>query len=608
LNRLSRLLKYARPYAPALLASVVLMAVVGLSQALILRLVPLVFGRVLDTTAPDTPAELFSIPHTDYVVYLNDLFPASVHNIWTLVAISLIACFFAKGLCDYLGNYLVNWVGISAVLDLRQEVFNRVLHQDARFFEDHTTGHIMSSIMNDIDRIQVSISTMLADWLRQFFTALFILLTLISFNWKLSLISLLVFPVVAILTIRLGRRIRSTTRQVQDRTAGLNQILQETIAGHQVVKSFGAEDFESKRFLLASQRWKAGNMRYIAHQALASPIIELFGAFTILLLLYLARQQVKNTTMTAEVFTAFVLGLVMLYEPIKRLTNIHNIFQQGLGAAQTVFRYLDTQPDVIDAPDAKELLRFEKGIRFRRVQFCYPAAPARCVLDGIDLEVKPGEIVALVGASGAGKTTLINLVPRFYDVTGGAIQIDGEDLRNYRLSSLREKISVVSQETFLFNDTVFDNIAYGRPDAKEEEVIAAARTALADEFIQRLGEGYRTIIGERGARLSGGQRQRLAIARALLKNAPILILDEATSHLDNESERLVQQALNALMKKRTVLVIAHRLSTVRQASKIVVLENGRIAETGTHENLLAGQGLYRHLYELQFADSGALAE
>lgn len=608
MKELSRLLKYARPYLPALFASVVLMSVVGLSQALILRLIPLVFGRVLDTTSPDRPAKLFSIPHTHVVIYLNDLFPASVHNIWTIVAFSLIACFLAKGACDYAGNYLVNWVGISAVNDLRQEVFGRVLHQDAHFFEDHTTGQIMSSIMNDIDRIQVSTSTMLADWLRQFFTALFILLTIISFNWRLSLISLLVLPVVALLTTRLGRRIRKTTRQMQDRTAGLNQILQETISGHQVVKSFGAEDFESKRFRLASARWKSSSMKYTAHQAMASPIIELFGAFTILLLLYLARQQVKSTSMTAEVFIAFVVGLVMLYEPIKRLTNIHNIFQQGLGAAQSVFRYLDTQPDVIDAPHASELARLEKSIRFRNVEFCYPAVPDRCVLDGIDLEVRTGEIVALVGPSGAGKTTLVNLVPRFYDVTAGAIEIDGIDLRNYTLSSLRENISIVSQETFLFNDTVFDNIAYGRPDAKEEEVMAAAKTALADEFIERLPEGYRTVIGERGVKLSGGQRQRLSIARALLKDAPILILDEATSHLDSESERLVQAALTELMKKRTVLVIAHRLSTVRQASRIVVLESGRVAETGTHETLLAARGLYRHLYELQFAGSSAVVD
>jgi ATP-binding cassette, subfamily B, bacterial MsbA len=295
----------------------------------------------------------------------------------------------------------------------------------------------------------------------------------------------------------------------------------------------------------------------------------------------------------------------MLYEPIKRLTGIHNIFQQGIGAALKVFEYLDRQRDVMDKPTALRLSRFEKSIRFDNVRFHYPAAPNRIVLDGINLEVKVGEIVALVGASGAGKTTLANLVPRFYDVTAGAVRIDGKDVRDIRLSSLRESISIVAQDTFLFNDTVFDNIAYGRPDAKEEDVYSAAKTALAEEFIQRLPKGYETIIGERGAKLSGGQRQRVAIARALLKDAPILILDEATSHLDTESERLVQQALNALMKRRTVLVIAHRLSTIRQASKIVVLEAGKIAETGTHDQLIALGGIYYRLHELQHVDSNA---
>ena len=525
-----------------------------------------------------------------------------------MVALSLITCFLAKGVCDYLGNYLINWVGLSAIIDLRLEVFDRVLHQDARFFEAQTTGQIMSSIMNDIDRIQVSISTMLADWLRQAFTAFFLLLAMVSINWKLSLISLMVFPVVALLTIRLGRRIRKTTRHVQDMTAGLNEILQETISGHQVVKSFGAEDFESKRFRLASQRWKTSNLNYIAHQALASPIIELFGALTILLLLYLGREQVKIAAMTADTFIAFVVALLMLYEPIKRLTNIHNIFQQGLGAAQSVFRYLDTQPDVLDAPNAKQLVRLEKAIRFRDVCFCLSVRSVPLVLSGVDIEVRAGEIVALVGQSGAGKTTLVNLVPRFYDVTAGRVEIDGIDVRDYKLRSLRENISVVSQDTFLFNDTVFDNIAYGRPDAREDEVIEAAKTAFADEFVRRLPDGYQTIIGERGFKLSGGQRQRVAIARALLKDAPILILDEATSHLDTESEQFVQEALTELMKKRTVLVIAHRLSTVRQADKIAVLENGRIAEIGAHDKLLAARGLYHHLYELQFAGSSAVAE
>jgi subfamily B ATP-binding cassette protein MsbA len=278
-----------------------------------------------------------------------------------------------------------------------------------------------------------------------------------------------------------------------------------------------------------------------------------------------------------------------------------------LGAAGTVFRYLDTQPDVIDRATAVKMPKFEKAVTFEDVRFCYPGAPEQTVLKGLNLEVKVGQVVALVGSSGAGKTTVANLVPRFYDVTGGSVQIDGRDVRDLKLSSLREKISIVAQDTFLFNDTVFDNIAYGRPDARHDEVIAAAKAALADEFIERLPDGYHTLVGERGTKLSGGQRQRLAIARALLKDAPILILDEATSHLDSESERLVQQALTVLMKKRTVLVIAHRLSTIRQADLIVVLDGGNIAEMGTHEELIAAKGLYAHLHDLQHADSSVVA-
>lgn len=601
---LYRLLRYARPYLAALLLSVVFMAVVGLSQGLLVRIIPLIFARVLNPNPADnSPALLFSIPHTHIQLFLRDLIPSFVSNIWTMVAISMMLCFLAKGLCDYLGNYLVNWVGINAIMDLRQDVFDRILQQSAEFFENQETGTIMSSVMMDIDRIQVAVSNMLADWLRQMFTAFFLVLAMVSIDWKLSLVSLLVFPIVAFLTVRLGKKIRRTTRHAQDMAAGLNQILQETITGHQVVKSFGAEDFESKRFRLAAHRLKTGNLRYVAQQALASPIIEIFGAMTIILLLWIARMQVLKSTMTADTFIGFVLALVMLYEPIKRLTNIHNIFQQAIGCALTVFKYLDDKIKISDEPDAVRLTKFHRGIRFQNLSFCYPAAPTRPVLQDIDLEVKEGEVVALVGPSGAGKSTLAQLVMRFYDVSSGAVLIDGKDVRKIRLQSLRENVSIVAQDTILFNTSVFDNIAYGRPDAREEEVIAASKTALAHDFIQELPDGYKTRIGERGLKLSGGQRQRLAIARALLKDAPILILDEATSHLDSESERLVQDALTALMARRTVIVVAHRLSTIRGANKIVVLEGGRVVEAGTHDELIALRGLYNRLHDLQHADT-----
>jgi ATP-binding cassette, subfamily B, bacterial MsbA len=605
LKELYRLLRYAKRYTPALLLSVVLMGIVGATQGVLVKIIPFVFDRVLQPGSPEGPVELLYVPWLDKRLLLDSFVPRGIHNIWTMIAFGILLCFLAKGVCDYFGNYFINLVGLSTVMDLRQEVFDQVMRQDAHFFENQSTGRIMSSVMNDTDKIQVAVSTMLADWLRQMFTLLALLVAMVSIDWRLSLISLLVVPVVGGLTAKLGRKIRSSTRYAQDRAADLHQILQEAISGHSVVKSFGAEDFESNRFQTINRKLRSGSLHYVAQQALASPIIEFFGAVTIVLLLSYARLQVKAGTLSGGSFTSFVIALLMVYEPIKRLTGIHNIFQQALGASQRVFEYLDHRHSVMEKLAPARLPKFEQAIRFESVHFFYPTAPERAVLRGIDLEVKYGEVVAIVGPSGAGKSTLANLVPRFYDVTSGAVTIDGKDVRDLRLTALRDKISIVAQDTFLFNDSVFNNIAYGRTYASEEEVLRAAKTALAEEFISNLPNGYRTVIGERGLKLSGGQRQRIAIARALLKDAPILILDEATSQLDTESERLVQCALAALMEHRTVLVIAHRLSTIRSADKIVVLENGKIAETGSHEQLLNVHGVYRKLYELQHVDARA---
>jgi ATP-binding cassette, subfamily B, bacterial MsbA len=538
---------------------------------------------------------------------------------WRKVLGALFLVFMIRACTSFFSEYAFQKVGLSTVRDLRNELYDHIIQQSHRFFSERSTGEMVSRVVSDADAIQAAVSTRMGDLFQESITLFGLIAFVFISNTELALISMVVAPVIVLPVVQFGKRLRGTTHRSQERMADIATQLEETIRGVRIVKAFTMERFEIGRFRAATKRHLGWNLKAQRIQALTSPVMELLAGVCMIALFLYAHRRITNGTLTLGQFLSFLGALAAMYAPIKKLNKVNLSVNTALSAAERVFRMLDIPNEVVEKPHAAVLNGVGSGIRYEDVSFSYVRqAPSPVddatgqagapVLHHIDLHVRPGEIVALVGGSGAGKSTFVNLLPRFYDVSEGRITVDGHDVRDVTLHSLRSLMGFVTQEVVLFNDTVRNNIAYGRSDADERLVIEAAKAANAHDFISQLPHGYDTMIGESGVLLSGGQRQRIAIARALFKDPPILVLDEATSALDTESERLVQSALNYLMQGRTTLVIAHRLSTIRSADKIVVLDRGQIVESGTHEELLAHRGVYRKLYDLQFADEERVNE
>ena len=521
-----------------------------------------------------------------------------------LLPVALMAVSVLKGICGYGQSYLMIFVGSRVVTDIRQQLFGHLMRLPIGFHLKNPSSRMLSRVINDVNWIQNAVSGVLKDLFQQSLTFLVLLGVILYQNWRLALFSILVIPLSAYPMVRFGNQLRKIATAGQERTADMSTALQETLTGVRIVKGFTREDAEGRRFAGFNEAYFRTNMKSTQVSSITSPVLEAVGILGVAGIIWYGGSQVIQGAMTPGTFFSFLTAVFLMYTPIKRLASANNTIQQALAAADRVFTVLDVPTEAAQDTGTRSLDGVRSAIALQGVSFRYEGVEAWALTD-ISLTVRPGEVLALVGSSGAGKTTLVNLIPRFHDPTAGAILIDGVDLREIRLSALRRQIGIVSQETLLFDDTVGNNIAYGRDEATEEAITDAARAAFAHDFIMKLPNGYDTLIGENGVRLSGGERQRLAIARALLRNPPILILDEATSSLDTESERMVQMALANLMKGRTTFVIAHRLSTVQRADRIAVLAGGRLVEVGRHEELLAKVGVYHRLHQMQFQDHGS---